>query len=87
MISSILGYVPLSVELLGPMTPPAPSFQTRTHNPQFSNQIDASALRHFLLLLFGDDSKFVLLKLFLFFSQCQSIPTTTNQTYQWALSW
>jgi len=36
----ILCNVPSSVELLGPTTP---SFQTRTHDPQFSNNIDASA--------------------------------------------
>src|SRR6218665_3713225 len=42
MIPSILCYVPPSVEPLGPTTPT--SFQTRTHDPQFSNQIDTSAL-------------------------------------------
>ena len=40
MIPSILCYLPPSVELLGPMTL---RFQTRTHDPQFSNQIDAGA--------------------------------------------
>ena len=33
--------VPPSVKLLGPVTP---SFQPRTHDPPFSNQIDASGL-------------------------------------------
>src|SRR6218665_4050105 len=41
MIPSILCYVPPSVELLGFMTR---RFETRTHDPQFSNQIDAPGL-------------------------------------------
>src|SRR6218665_3766167 len=41
MTPSIQCYVPQSVERLVPTTP---SFQTRTHDPPFSNQIDASSL-------------------------------------------
>jgi len=42
LVPSILPYMPPSVELLGPITP----FQTWTHDPQFSYQIDASRLVH-----------------------------------------
>src|SRR6218665_1220750 len=41
MTPSILSYVPQYVERLVPTTP---SFQTGTHDPHFSNQIDASSL-------------------------------------------
>ena len=41
MIPQILCYVPPSVKLLGPKTP---SFQIRTHDPQLSTQIDATAV-------------------------------------------
>jgi len=41
MIPSIMCYGPPSVELLGPTIP---HFQTRLHDPQISNQIDASAI-------------------------------------------
>jgi len=40
MISSILCYVPPSVELLGLTTSPA--FKPRLTTPQFSNQIEAA---------------------------------------------
>ena len=39
MISSILCYVPPSVELSGPTTP---KIKTRAHDPQFSIHIDAA---------------------------------------------
>src|SRR6218665_377316 len=42
MIPSILCYGPPAVELLEPRFP---SFQTRTHEPQFSKQIDATAVK------------------------------------------
>jgi len=41
MIPSIMCYVPPTVEPLGPTTT---SFQTRIHDPQISNQIDAPEL-------------------------------------------
>jgi len=48
MILSILCYVPLSVELLGPMTPPV--FKPKLTAPQFSNHIDASFQTILMLL-------------------------------------
>jgi len=47
-------YVPPSVELLGPMTP---SSQIWIHDPQISNQIDASGvITVHILIIFSDVS-------------------------------